>query len=81
MKETAPKDTWSNQGEFGVIDYLLSEVVNILKIGSIKSVGCSSTTLQADRVKPQAFNEARPLCLFNIHISPLKLLLVGSASY
>lgn len=36
-------------GHFRVIDGLPSEAVNILKIGSIKSAGCSSTFLQAGR--------------------------------
>lgn len=62
-RETAAKDTWCNRGGFGVIDGPLSEEVNILKIGSIKSFGCSSTSLQADRVKPKAFGEASLPCL------------------
>lgn len=45
------------EGHFRVIDGLLSKVVNILKIGSIKSVGCSSTSLQTGRVKPQALKK------------------------
>lgn len=48
------------EGSFRVIDGPLSDVVNILKIRSIKSVGCSSTSWQADRVKPQALDKARP---------------------
>lgn len=51
------------EGRFRVIDGPLSKVVNILKIGSIKSVGCSSTSLLAGRVQPQAFDKARPPCL------------------
>lgn len=49
------------EDSFGVIDGLLSEVVNILKIRSIKSVGCSSSSLQAGREKPKA------TLPFNIH--------------
>lgn len=65
--------------EFGVIDGLLSEAVNILRTGSVKSVSCSSASLQADRVKPQAFAKASPPCL--LIYTPLKLLLASSASY
>lgn len=43
----------------GVIDGLLSGVVNILKIGYIKSVDFSPT-LQAERMKSQAFDKAGP---------------------
>lgn len=49
-----------NRREFEVMDGLLSEVVNILKIGSI---GCGSASLQADGIKPQAFDKPRPPCL------------------
>lgn len=42
-----------------VIDGLLSGVVNILKIGYIKSVDFSPT-LQAERMKSQAFDKAGP---------------------
>lgn len=59
-KETTATHRWCKCGEVGVIDGPLSEVVNILKIGYIKSVDCSSTSLQAERMKSQAFDKAGP---------------------
>lgn len=58
-EETATTHRWCKCGEVGVIDGLLSGVVNILKIGYIKSVDFSPT-LQAERMKSQAFDKAGP---------------------
>lgn len=72
-KDTAAKDTGS-KWELGVIDGLLSEVVNSVKTGYINSVGFSSTSLRAHKRKSQAFDKTEATLPFNIHTSLEKAL-------